>query len=123
MSDAQVSDELHWMSAVELAAAIRRRDVSSVEVLDHFVERIRELDGPVNAVVRWDLERAGSAALAKVPVGSSRLPSWNCAVLKAAKFRKSRPSLSALPAVFWSSMFAGRTCTCTCTCTRRRICY
>jgi amidase len=57
-------NELHWMSAAELAAAIRRRDVSSVEVLDHFVERIRELDGPINAVVHWDLERAGSAALA-----------------------------------------------------------
>lgn len=59
-----MGNELHWMSAIELAAAIRRRDVSSVEVLDHFVERIRELDGPVNSVVQWDLERAGSAALA-----------------------------------------------------------
>ena len=55
-----MNDELHWMSATELAAAIRRREVSSVEVLDHFVERIRELDGPINSVVHWDLERAGS---------------------------------------------------------------
>jgi amidase len=52
------------MSAVELAAAIRDREISSTEALDHFVERIRELDGPVNSVVHWDLERAGSAALA-----------------------------------------------------------
>ncbi len=56
--------DLHWMSAGELAASIRRRELSSVEVLDHLVERIRDLDGSVNAVVHWDLERAGAAALA-----------------------------------------------------------
>ena len=56
-------NDLHWMSATELAAAIRARDISSVEALDHFVERIRELDGPINSVVHWDLERAGTAAL------------------------------------------------------------
>jgi len=56
--------DLHWMSAGELAASIRRGEISSVETLDHLVERIRDLDGPVNAVVQWDLERAGAAALA-----------------------------------------------------------
>lgn len=59
-----MSDDLHWMSATELAAAIRTREVSSVEVLDHFVERIGNLDGPINSVVQWDLGRAGDAALA-----------------------------------------------------------
>jgi amidase len=59
-----MSNELHWMSAIELSTLIRAREVSSVEVLDHLVERIRDLDGPVNAVVHWDLERAGAAALA-----------------------------------------------------------
>ncbi len=47
-----------------MQALIRAREVSSVEVLDHLVERIRDLDGPINAVVHWDLERAGGAALA-----------------------------------------------------------
>jgi amidase len=59
-----MSGELHWMSATELSGLIRAREVSSVEALDHLVERIRDLDGPVNAVVHWDLERAGAAALA-----------------------------------------------------------
>jgi amidase len=57
-----VSGELHWRSATDLAAAIARRDVGSEEVLDHLVSRIERLDGPVNAVVRWDLDRARAAA-------------------------------------------------------------
>ena len=56
--------DLHWMSATEIAAAIRERRLSSVEVLDHLVGRIDELDGPVNAVVQWDLERARATARA-----------------------------------------------------------
>jgi amidase len=59
-----MSEELHWWSATELAAAIRAGEVSSVEVLDHLAARIRELDGPVNAVVQWDLDRARAAAAA-----------------------------------------------------------
>lgn len=54
--------ELHWWSAGEIAAAIRRGEVSSAEVLDHLVERIHALDGPINAVVRFDLDRARRAA-------------------------------------------------------------
>ncbi len=56
--------ELHWMSATDLAAAIRAGDVKSEEALDHFVARIEALDGPINAVVQWDLDRARSAARA-----------------------------------------------------------
>jgi amidase len=56
--------ELHWMTATELTAAIRRRDVSATEVLEHLVERIERLDEPINAVVQWDLDRARSAAAA-----------------------------------------------------------
>ncbi len=54
--------DLHWWSAADIAAAIRRRDVSAVETLDHFVTRIEALDGPVNSVVHWDVERARLAA-------------------------------------------------------------
>jgi amidase len=56
-------DELHWAPAVSLAAAIRRREVSSRELLDHLVARIRDRDS-VNAVVRFDVERAQVAARA-----------------------------------------------------------
>jgi amidase len=59
-----MTHELHWMSATELAAAISARDVSSVEVLEHLVARIAELDGPINSVVHFDLDRARVAARA-----------------------------------------------------------
>jgi amidase len=51
-------------SATELAAAIRRKHISSRELLDLFVERIDRLDGAVNAVVTRDIERARAAAAA-----------------------------------------------------------
>ncbi|MCU1501443.1 MAG: amidase, Asp-tRNAAsn/Glu-tRNAGln amidotransferase subunit [Ilumatobacteraceae bacterium] len=48
--------------ATELAAAIRRRDISSRELLDCYLERIERLDGQVNAVVTLDVDRARAAA-------------------------------------------------------------
>ncbi len=54
--------DLHWMSASELAAAIARKEISSSSALEHFVSRINRLDGPVNSVVHWDLDRAQKAA-------------------------------------------------------------
>ena len=51
-------------SATELAAAIRRKHISSRELLDLFVDRIDRLDGKVNAVVTRDLDRARVAAKA-----------------------------------------------------------
>jgi amidase len=54
--------ELHELSAIDLAAAIARRDVSSREVLTHMVDRVDRLDGPVNAVVTRDLDAALAAA-------------------------------------------------------------
>lgn len=56
--------DLHWWSATDLAAAIRGREVSATEALEHQVDRIERLDGPVNSVVHWDLDRARSAARA-----------------------------------------------------------
>jgi amidase len=49
-------------SAVELAAAIRRREISSLELLDAYAARIERLDKPLNAVVTFDLERARERA-------------------------------------------------------------
>ena len=57
-----MSDDLHWWSATQLAAAIADGEVGSREALDHFVARIGALDTDVNAVVHWDLDRARSAA-------------------------------------------------------------
>ena len=39
------------LTALELAAKIRNREVSSLELTEHYIDRIERLDGPVNAVV------------------------------------------------------------------------
>ena len=57
-----MSDVVHWQTAGELASGIRTGHLSSREVLDHLVARIGRLDGPVNSVVHWDLDRAQVAA-------------------------------------------------------------
>ena len=49
---------LHEESASELARRIARREVSSREALEHFVERADHLDRALNAIVTRDLERA-----------------------------------------------------------------
>ena len=70
------TDDVHWWSANEIAAAIRSGEVSSREVLEHLVARIERLDGPINAVVCWDLDRAratADAADAAVAAGDAPL--------------------------------------------------
>ena len=54
--------ELHWLSATDLAARIRAKEVSSREALDHFLARVARLDGPINSVVTIDAERARAEA-------------------------------------------------------------
>jgi amidase len=48
--------------AHELARSIRDGKISSRELLDAYVERVERLNGTVNAVVTFDLERARAAA-------------------------------------------------------------
>jgi len=50
------------LSASELAAGIRAKEWSSRELLDLYLDRIDRLDGPVNAVVTLDADRARVAA-------------------------------------------------------------
>lgn len=58
------SDELCWMPAVELAAAIRRKKVSPVEVADAVLARIERLNPKLNAycTVTADLARREAKA-------------------------------------------------------------
>ena len=56
--------ELALHSARDLSAAIRRRDVSSRELLDLYLSRIERLNPSLNAVVTLDVERARHAAAA-----------------------------------------------------------
>jgi amidase len=57
-------DDPSLMSAVELTRALRRRDVSSRELLDLFLRRIETDGGGVNAVVTVDQESAIARAKA-----------------------------------------------------------
>ena len=50
------------LSASELAAGIRAKEWSSRELLDLYLDRIDRLNGPVNAVVTLDADRARVAA-------------------------------------------------------------
>lgn len=56
--------ELHDLSALEQAAAIRRREVSSVEVTEHYLERIERLNEVVGsfALVTREVALAGARA-------------------------------------------------------------
>src|SRR5712691_6991853 len=51
-------------SASRLATAIRRRQVSSVEVIDAFLRRIDQINPKLNAVVQLDRDGARAAARA-----------------------------------------------------------
>jgi amidase len=63
--------ELAYESAGELARRIRDREISCLELLDHFIGRVEQLDGRTNAIPVRDFERArvrareADAALAK----------------------------------------------------------
>jgi Asp-tRNA(Asn)/Glu-tRNA(Gln) amidotransferase A subunit family amidase len=57
-----VSEELCFTPATELAARIRRRDLSPVEVVNAFLERIEERNGRLNAYVTVLGEEAREAA-------------------------------------------------------------
>jgi amidase/aspartyl-tRNA(Asn)/glutamyl-tRNA(Gln) amidotransferase subunit A len=58
------ADELAYVSAGELAARIRRRDLSPVEVLDAFIARIQERNPSLNALVYLAFDGARRDAVA-----------------------------------------------------------
>ena len=53
-----------FSTAIELAAAIRNREVSSLELTDLYIDRVGRYDGRTNAVVVHDFERGREAARA-----------------------------------------------------------
>ncbi|MBR0788612.1 amidase [Bradyrhizobium manausense] len=56
--------DLSYGSIGELLSALYARKVSASELLDHTIARIEALDGPINAVIVRDLDRAREAARA-----------------------------------------------------------
>ena len=53
-----------FATAIEIAAAIRNKEVSSLEVTDQYIDRVERYDGDINAVVVRDFERGREAAKA-----------------------------------------------------------
>jgi amidase len=53
---------LPWAAAVDLLTAIRRREISSRELLELYLDRIDRVGAAINAVVTLDVERARARA-------------------------------------------------------------
>lgn len=53
-----MSEEIAFLSAIELARKIKSGSLSSVELTQHYIDRIERYDGDINAVVVRTFERA-----------------------------------------------------------------
>lgn len=56
------SDELAYVSAADLAARIRHREISPVELMEYFIDRINRLNPELNALVILGFEEARQRA-------------------------------------------------------------
>jgi amidase len=56
--------DLHFQSAVDLAALIRAKKISAAELLEHFLGRIARYNPKLNAIIWMDAERARARAKA-----------------------------------------------------------
>lgn len=61
---ASQNDELGFQSAIQLAAKIRNKEISSTELANYFIARIEKYHPKLNAVVVQDFERGLKAAAA-----------------------------------------------------------
>lgn len=61
---AAMAGNISFASATDLLSGLRRGDISSVELLEHYIRRITQHNGALNAVVTLDGERALEAARA-----------------------------------------------------------
>lgn len=56
--------DIAFRSATELVMAIRCKEIGSLELLDHYLDRVERLNPSINAVVTLDIERARQEARA-----------------------------------------------------------
>jgi Asp-tRNA(Asn)/Glu-tRNA(Gln) amidotransferase A subunit family amidase len=54
--------DMAFSSAYELIAALKSKQISSLELTDLYINRIEKFDGDINAVVVRDFEKARDAA-------------------------------------------------------------
>lgn len=67
--------DMHFRSATELTAAIRRREISSRELLEIYLARVDKFNPALNSVVTLDVERARARA-AEADQALARGESW-----------------------------------------------
>ena len=66
---------LAFSSALQIAARIRQRELSAVEALDYFKQRVERLNARINAIVVFDWERAyHSARAADAALAAGAIP-------------------------------------------------
>jgi amidase len=53
----------HFKSATELVSAIRKKEITSVDLLNHYLERIKRYNDDINAVVALDMDAARARAV------------------------------------------------------------
>ncbi|MFP6748491.1 MAG: amidase [Alphaproteobacteria bacterium] len=56
--------ELHYATAIELAAKIKAKEIGAVELLDHFLDRVERHNPALNAIIWMDREGARTRARA-----------------------------------------------------------
>ena len=54
--------DLHFASAIELATKIKRREISAVELLDHYLDRVKKFNPRLNAIIWMDVDGARARA-------------------------------------------------------------
>ena len=62
-----MSTPLHYRSVVDLSRMVHRRELSPVELLDHYLSRANELDPDLNAFRLIPGNRATARALSNGP--------------------------------------------------------
>ena len=65
--------QLHEFTALEAAAAVRRREVSPVELVTHALERIDALDAQIAELVQRRIEASRQIQAARIAEGGRRV--------------------------------------------------
>ena len=56
--------QLHFATAIELAAKIKNREIGALELLEHFLDRVETYNPALNAIIWMDAEGARTRARA-----------------------------------------------------------
>ena len=69
--------EIHYLSALEIAEKIKSKEISSLELTQHFIDRIEKYDDKINSVV----VRIFDQAIEDAKIGTVALENDNVLIL------------------------------------------